>query len=58
MQLIDNVEGVGINAAGETETEKYVKMSDIHIYGLTEGTDDQCVSRMGMQLASLVNSHK
>lgn len=54
MQLIDNVEGVSLNAAGETTSEKYVKMSDMHIYGMTEGTDSSCLSRMGMQLASLV----
>lgn len=52
--MIDNVEGMNIVAAGETTSEKYVKTYHVHIYGQTEGDDDRCVSRMGMQLSSLL----
>jgi len=48
MQMIDNVEGINMNAAGESKTEKYVKMSDVHIYGKTVGTDDRCRSTTGL----------
>jgi len=58
MQMIDNQEGINMNAAGESKAEKYVKMNTVHIYGRTEGTDDKCVDRVGMQLASFVRGGK
>jgi len=58
MQMIDNVEGISMNAAGETRAEKYVKMSDVHIYGKTAGKDDRCRSTLGMEIGVLVNGAK
>jgi hypothetical protein len=49
MQMIDNAWGIGIISGG-TEEGREVQFYDVHIYGETEGTDDLCPERFGIEI--------
>jgi hypothetical protein len=49
MQIIDNAWGIGLINAG-TEEGREVQIYDVHLYGETEGTDDFCSDRFGIEI--------
>lgn len=49
MQIIDNAWGIGLINSG-TEEGREVQIYDVHLYGETEGTDDFCSDRFGIEI--------
>jgi hypothetical protein len=49
MQMIDNLWGITVISGG-TEEGREVEMNSVHIYGETEGDDDICQDRYGVEI--------